>query len=108
MRKTKSLGPSNDNVPVPEMFLAKILQNAHAQGLGFCTGTAYRSVIGLPTTLDKAVSCCAMGAWWLTAMLSDRVPYAGLALGNDEPPSTTEGAEGIGPDIGRCFRDAMT
>lgn len=82
-----------------ERTLAKLVQNAKARGLGWCSQGSY------DYDGDKLVRCCARGA----AYLSPQVALGFDAmLGNDDPTSVPIRNLTIDFDIGAAFRDVMT
>jgi len=54
---------SNDKIPAVEMKLAKLVQNAKANNLGWTSEVLWRDKDGEAISSPKrAVSCCALGA----------------------------------------------
>lgn len=89
MGKTKTFGPSNDDIPDVDMHLAMIVQNAKAHGLKWTKYALYRSA-GNHVPVDnptKAAYCCAIGAAQLENDTKDIAISAGP---NDNGVCTVE------------------
>lgn len=105
MKKTRSLGPANDDIPKDEMLLAKIVQNAKARGFGVTWGPCYidyneqtRKVRG------PNPCCCALGA----ALLEDDTSqHSGLSTGHENPDLWPRAWERDYFNAGVTFADAM-
>lgn len=106
----RKLGQANDaGVPVDEIYLAKLLQNAGAYGLVSCRGSAYTDARGRSSNQETAVACCAMGAGMLFEDDILYTPY-GMIRGNDVEPGTyscDRVLELDGYDIGVAFERAL-
>ena len=62
---------SNDKIPAVEMKLAKIVQNAKANNLGWTRATLYRDADNRIVNRKDAVKCCAIGAALLSRTTKD-------------------------------------
>lgn len=112
MKKTKSLGPSNDSgVPTDEIILAKLIQNAGSRGLVSTKDTYF--AVGDLTLGSRARSrpditaCCALGA-----RLIDRrgIPKLNnMVSGNDatdgDSPASYMNLDGW--NVGAAFEQAL-
>ena len=91
----KTFGPSNDEIPEDELYLAKLLQNAGARGWGSTKGSYWVSTTGRklfaleddegrPLADHDIRGCCAVGAAVVEAdTLSPGIDESYLVNGND-------------------------
>ncbi len=108
MKKTLGPSPGTDR---KELLLAKLLQNAHARGLGWCRGTSYADKSGSPIRMEDAANCCAIGAAYLESdSWMDCSGYTDAVQGNDSLDSNFSFYVDASDDedLGHAFKVAMT
>ena len=95
---------SKKKVDAKELLLAKLLQNAHANNLGWCRGTLYRYADG------ERYACCAVGAASLSPDSEREISHmTGVIDGNDSLRTTWDSWNPDDcEDIGYAFKMAMT
>lgn len=100
-RRSRSLGPANENIPKDELYLAKLIQNAASRGLKSTTGAFYRR-----TRSGHMAACCAAGAAQLEHDTERWGEYPGITHGNDSVAHETSYFDGSGFTVGQSFRHA--
>lgn len=112
MKKTKKKAKQKQKITVvpAELVLAEMIANAKARGLGRAKFGAYRDEAGSPCEAEKAASCCALGAWWLSPNrfgTPTGLTFDGIVAGNDYD-QLHENGDVWGASVGAAFQDALT
>ena len=108
MPKIKTYGPSNDEVPEEELFLAAIIQNAKAFDMKPTKGANWRDANGrADPPREEVAKVCAIGARDLFHPPWGAYGY-GVVSGNDDK-NDDENDESFctGYTVGQSFQHAM-